>query len=236
MSYRDEREALRQRVVELEQELAELRRERAEPPSLARGNLFLGAPTKLAWEHRLEGELDEESQAELVAMLRNAIGTTGRLESFGGVVTWTSVGVSSSRLVEFEIETRRGVTHLRLRESLSNVAGGMFGGIVGGLGGGGLGVIGPLLTIFAGGIPMALASVGWVGLVYLGTRLGFRHVVSERNRELRETFDRIVTLAEREVRGAPPAVRVEAEPAEPAEEVVEALSSDEDLADEDLAR
>ena len=191
MSYRDDREALRQRVDELEQEVAALRRAReraveGEQPGPV--NVFLGAPTKLAWERSFEGELDEESQAELIAVLRREIGDSGRLESFGGTTTWTSGNRNSTRFVELEIEARRGKTRLRLRESYGNLAGAMFGGIVGGAGGGGLGIVGPVAGALVSGIAAAPASVGWLGMVYVATRSGFRQTVEKRRVELRAVF------------------------------------------------
>lgn len=191
MTYRDQNDALRARVGSLERELADARGELAdargaETPEGAPSNVFLGGPTQLEFERAFPGELDEECIGELISIVRSELGQIGRLDRLGGSTAWSSVlGGGGNTLVEVLIETRRGKTHLKVREGLGNLAGGLFGGVVGGAGGGGLGMIVPLaMLVGVPGAAVPFLAVGWIGAVYGGVRIAFGRLSRRRERRL----------------------------------------------------
>jgi len=199
--YRDDAEALRERVSQLEAELAELRRPRGPGGG---GNVFLGAPTRLVFEDEVDVELDERSLERLVSILRRELGTLGRIERVGDTLAWVSSVQQGQRYVELICEVRDGRTMLRLQESLGQVAGGLFGGVVGGAGGGGLGFVIPLSLVFGAPALTPLFALGWVGAVYAATRAGYKRLAKTRGERLGALMNRLVA----EARRATPRVRV----------------------------
>lgn len=210
MSYRDEREALRQRVAELEQDLEEAKAELAgrSPDPVGEVNPLLGAPSKVVIERELP-DVDDDAIAAMVARLRREIGETGRLERIGSSVAWVATG-RTGRFVEMTIErTKRGTT-LRLTEPLQNLVGGLFGGLLGGLGGGG--VIIPMIPMFFGNPEYLFATIpAWLGAVYLGTRTLYAQIANKRHASASALADQLVTIAHEETEGSQPAVRARVE-------------------------
>ncbi|HJL17679.1 MAG TPA: hypothetical protein RMH99_18590 [Sandaracinaceae bacterium LLY-WYZ-13_1] len=195
MGYRDEREALRQRVAELETELAEAKGELGDRPGGAvPAHPLLGGPTRIVHERALPTALDEETVARLVAALRRELGEVGRLERVGRSVAWSTSG-RSGRLVELTLEPDGDGTRLRLVEPLRGLAGGLFGGVLGGVGGGGVMI--PMIPLFFQEPLWLLGTLpAWLGGVYYGTRALYARVTRQRHEELGRLARRLAALAE----------------------------------------
>lgn len=152
MSYRDDRDALRAEKAALQNELSaareEIERLKAGPESTpptppppaphARTNAWLGGPARVKIVRELDTTVDEAMLEELVAELRGRFKNAGRIERLGRTITWTSISDSrSGRALAVHFTEQNGRTQLRIEESLTRIAGALFGGIVGGAGGSG---------------------------------------------------------------------------------------------------
>lgn len=230
MGYRDEREALRQRVDELERELAETQAElRRGAPSSTAINPLVGGPTRIRVERELPGELDEETIAKIVAHLRREVGEVGRLERIGSSVAWSTTG-RTGRLVELTLETSEGGTRLRVTEPLHGLVGSLFGGLLGGLGGGGIML--PMIPLFFQEPLWLLGTIpAWLGSVYLGTRALYARTSRKRHAALERIADEVAEIARAEV--GPAAVRARVET--PEEEEVEQVEEEAERAGDERA-
>ena len=217
VTYRDDREALRARVEQLEGELdearAEIARLRGEEP-VERASGWLGAPTRIEHERVIEGELPEAAREEVVELLRAELGQLGRTETLGRTLAWRSEPdpQRGGRRIDVLVTTRGGRTRIHVREHLGALAGGLFGGVVGGAGGGvgvSLLVTGALL-----GLPfMAAGGLAFAGLTYGVVRTAFSSVVRYRERELARLTSNLDELVRDAVR-TPVRARVEVGEAE----------------------
>ncbi|RLB56454.1 MAG: hypothetical protein DRI90_18675, partial [Deltaproteobacteria bacterium] len=148
MSYREERDALRARVDNLECELGDtrealtLRDSKHRPERRSCAKLLLGGPTRLSVQRAIEGTLDEEALETLVVELHDELGEVGRIERVGSLRIWSTQG-RSNRIVEVTCREEENGFRIVANESFSQFAGGLFGGVVGGVGGGGLGLVVP---------------------------------------------------------------------------------------------
>lgn len=235
MSYRDDSDALREKLALRERELAEAKRRIAELEAPAEGsskpNWFLGAPSKIDLRDTIEGEVSEETLEKIVRLLRSEFGELGRLDRVGKMLAWSLMNPQTGRGVEVTIDVTGGQTLVQMRERLGNVAGGVFGGLMGGLGGGGVGgIVAASIAagITPGGIPLIV--VGWFGAVYLGARGLYGRIARGREKKLRKTFAKLELLLREDAKQRGAKVRVEAE-AEP--DGAETLAEAEELPDID---
>ena len=214
MGYRDETDGLRARVSELEQELSEARgriRELEGGASAGKGidRLLLGAPSRLAHEIELDGELPHAAHEEIVEALRERFAVLGQTTTVGRALAWTTLGAPSQRFVEVSVSVRKGRTLIRASERLGNLAGGLFGGIVGGAGGGGLGLIVPAAMALGGSALAPWVAVVWVPAIYAAVRVGFARLARRRDAQLRAAVDELSAIAREHVSQSRARVRVE---------------------------
>jgi hypothetical protein len=166
-------------------------------PSPGLTRLF-GAPTVLAYERILEGELPESEFPLLIEECRAAFGQVGQVNTLGRSVSWNLIrGASGAgRDVQVLVSVRGGRTRIQVREALGNLAGGIFGGVGGGVGGGGLG---PVIAIFVEGLKtpaaLAVAIPAWVLTALATSRTLYHYTVRRRRRQLAELMERLVKAA-----------------------------------------
>lgn len=223
MAYRDEAEALRARVDQLERDNDALRREnatlRGEPvPRGARaasvGERLLGGRLVLTEARELDVELPPSGHEDVLEVLRSALGTIGETSVVGSTIAWRVGPPTTQRVIEVMISAREGRTLVRAIERLGGLAGGLFGGVVGGAGGGGLGVIAPLAAMVDPTLAL-VAAPAWVAAVYTIVRSGYASTARRREKELAALADALAravrTAADREEdeRGRSARVRVE---------------------------
>jgi hypothetical protein len=218
MAYRDDREQLRVRVAELEDELKSAREQirvlEGTAPRGRRGfgELLTGAPLRLLHERVIDGELSAKAHEEIVEALRRRFGALGQASTVGRTLAWSNVVPQGTRAVEISVSARDGKTTVRGMERMSNLAGGLFGGIVGGVGGGGMAFVIPLVLAVRIPALMPIAVLAWVLAVYGAVRVGFARAVAVRDRELQGAVNEIASIVEAEVTRAQAAkVRVGAE-------------------------
>ena len=185
MTFRDDNDALRARIAQLEGELEEMRQElrasRGEDMT-PKGNAFLGAPTKIVAERILPRELSEDDIESIVLLLRERYGELGRIERLGRSVTWTTRGQQQTTTVtDVTIERQPGQTRIRIEEHHGGLAGGLYGGLFGGLGFGMLTIVIVIgLAIGGGWLGTTALALAWLLSVYGGTRALFRHLIKKR--------------------------------------------------------
>ncbi|MCG8425366.1 MAG: hypothetical protein MJE77_46395 [Proteobacteria bacterium] len=225
VTYRDDLDATRARADALERELARARAEIAElkgetalapVPDRAmvpgRGEVlervsasgpgaqrWLGAPIRMKLGRVIEGELPEASYAELVEIIREAIGEPGTTSILPGSLTWTSAAMSNSMgsLLSIYVSVRDGVTTIRADEKLGHLAGAIYGGIGGGVGGGGF--ILPFAVMFINPLLLGITLPTWLGGTYLVCRKLYRQRALFRAERLETLMDRLAGLAERAI-------------------------------------
>jgi hypothetical protein len=212
MSYRDDAEAAHARIAALEEELARAHAELAalkgdqkhalvvasaaamqQVPRQRAAARWLGAPTVLVFSETIDAEIGEEVYSKLVEHLRRALGS-GQVSSFKDTVTFSTFSRGSATDVSIDITSRGGRTTIRAEERLGRVAGGMFGGIGGGAGGGamvpivvGASAVAPAL------VPLAVA--GWLGALFVVSRVSYRAVARRRARRLQRIVGELAAIA-----------------------------------------
>jgi hypothetical protein len=164
---------------------------------------LLGAPPRLVFERRLDGEVPASAYEDLVAELTRTFGGAGQASAIGRTLTWTSSWQGGAgRRVTVSVTAHDGMTVLRVEESLAPVAGGLFGGIVGGMGGGGLAVaFGVGIGVFAAPLAAVAVAAAMVGGSYAIARGIYTALARQRGGELLALTDR---LAERIAAAIPP--------------------------------
>jgi hypothetical protein len=178
------------------------------PPPPSR---LAGAPLRVALERTFDGELPVDEYESLVAEIRRSIGEPGLVSVLGRTMSWsaseTGAGMHGGRRrrLAVTVSPRHGRTTLRIEESFTQLAGGVFGGMMGGLGGGGSGMA---MGVGMGVLHSALAATGIVGGVllvsYAGARGLFTLLVNRRRRELELLRDRLSESIEHGLERATP--------------------------------
>jgi len=184
---------------------AEVQSGAAQPP-LHGGSRFLGAPTRLRHERIVDGELAAEDYEAVVEEIRRTFGDVGMVSVLGRTLSWRTTPSMQrhgrrGRDVSVTIATRGGKTGIRVEETTTNVAGGLFGGLMGGLGGGGGGAA---IGIGMGTMHSVAAGFGlWGALIggsYLLARTIYGSISRSRAAELATLADRLVAIIEATVR------------------------------------
>ena len=171
----------------------------ATPPAapLNRRNFWLGAPTGLAYERVVEGEVPDAEFPVMVDEIRRLTNHPGQVSQLGRSFSWTSArGGGSTRNLEVSVAVRGGRTRISVREGLGPLIGGWFGGLGGGLGGGG---IGPLMGVLAGHLGPWAAVVAvpfWLGGAFAVSRSAYYYTVRRRDRQLATLTDRLAAVAQ----------------------------------------
>jgi hypothetical protein len=164
---------------------------------------FLGGPTRLRFERVVDGELAESDYLLLVDEIRRTIQNVGHVSQLGRSFAWTmSRGSSGGRDLEIVVAVRGGRTYITVQESLTNLAGVIWGGIGGGMGGGG---IGPILGGLLGGLGASAeaavaAGVAWLALTFGVTRTSYRLTTGRRRETLAALADRLAAITQDLVR------------------------------------
>lgn len=229
VAYRDDVEALRARVEQLERENSALRREKealragsAAAPGEASGMArVLGGPLVASFDHTIEGELPASAHELLLELLRESYGALGEAQVIGGTLTWRLTS-SGQRWIEVLVSAREGRTRVHITEHLGGVAAMFYGGILGGAGLGGAGALVPLLHAVEPVLGAALAPL-WVAGTFAVARAGYARGARRRIAAVEALGDRVAQQVERAIASAGPKVRV----APPA-------AADEDEISEDL--
>jgi eukaryotic-like serine/threonine-protein kinase len=100
-----------------------------------------GEPTRLSYETIVDGEVAEPDLDLLVDTIRRRAGVwgeVGQVSTVGKSMTWTS-HTQSGRRLQISVMPRKGKTTIRIFESLTETAAGVYGGIM--AGGAGLGAV-----------------------------------------------------------------------------------------------
>jgi hypothetical protein len=211
MSYRDDIEAAHARIAALEEELARTRAEVAalkgdqkhalvvasatameHVPRQRTAARWLGAPTVLVFSETIDGEIGEEVYSKLVECMRRELGS-GQVSSFKDTVTFSTFSPGRGD-VSVDITSRGGRTTIRAEERLGRVAGGIFGGIGGGAGGGAMvGIAAATSAVAPMLVPLAVA--GWLGTVFVVSRLSYRAIARRRARRLQRVVTELAAIA-----------------------------------------
>lgn len=157
---------------------------------------WAGAPRRILVERQLEVELTEEVWESMVVEIQRTFGGAGFASQVGRTRTWTVSQTGgrghSSRVVSVTVTAQQGKTMIRVDESLTQLAGAIFGGVVGGVGGGTTG-------LWVGiGMGMLHSPVAAVALVLAGVagayglaRALFVRAFRKRSEELNELVQRL---------------------------------------------
>src|SRR5262244_1026630 len=204
MTYREDVDAARARAEALEKELASARAEidelkGARSEALVRAGSqalekhaavrWLGGPTRLALSRTIEGELPEEAYADLVGRSGMILGQIGNVTALKGLLSWSST-LSSGLVINVVVTSRDQKTTIRIKESLSRLAGGIFGGVGGGVGGGGMML--PVLAAHAVPVLTPLAIAAWLGGVFALCRRLYSSIARRHSENLFDLLEQLV--------------------------------------------
>ncbi|MEP6622415.1 MAG: serine/threonine-protein kinase [bacterium] len=139
--------------------LATLRANQVKSLSPATSSLA-GAPTALAYEVEVMGQLSPNDFDVIAQTIRSSIGEAGVATALGRTLTWSPAGSQNQRKLHVSLTAAGGKTHIRAEERMGPYVGGIFGGVVGG-GGGAAGAV-----VF--GLTMANLHAPLAGFVYAG--------------------------------------------------------------------
>ncbi len=175
-------------------------------PASPQPSLLAGAPMRLVYELSFDGELSVDEYEPLVAEIRRTVGEFGMVGTLGRTLTWSAADSgygnqrNRRRQLSVTVTPREGRTTLRIEESLSQLAGGVFGGIMGGFGGG-AGGLGLGLGMALHSVAAATGIVGGILLVsYAGARGLFSVLAGRRKHQLEQLRDRLAEYIERALR------------------------------------
>ncbi len=155
------------------------------------GSWIAGAPTRVAFEAVVDGEMPDRDFDLLADLIRRRTGEIGTSSSFGRSFSWSG---PKSRAIDISVVPRNGRTTIHVAERFREIAGGVFGGIIGG-GGGGLGS-GVFASLMANG-NAGQAIAGWgltVAVAYALARTLYRSIVSHRQQALRDLTQDLADL------------------------------------------
>lgn len=207
--YRDDREQLRLRVEELEDELGEARDRlaRVNAPAESGGwvRTVFGAPSTLRVERELPGELSEDAREEALEVLRRTFGQIGNPSHTKRSLTWTTTQTrNGGRAVEVMVSARDGKLRIELAERMGGLLGGLWGGVGGGVGGGSLGFVIPIAIQMGSPALIPVAFVLWMLLVGGVVRSAVSALATRRERQLRACAEELDgALAKERVRVVP---------------------------------
>jgi hypothetical protein len=169
------------------------------PIGANRNNWWLGAPTRLAFERVVEGEVPDVEFPLLIDEVRNTLGTSGIVSSLGRSVSYVigrSPGSGTGRDLQVSITVRGGHTRIVVREALGGLAGGVMGGVGGGVGGGGMGaLIAWIMESLHNPVAAAVFVPLWLITALSGARHIYYRIATGRARELEALADRLAELA-----------------------------------------
>jgi hypothetical protein len=121
-----------------------------------------------------------------VEFLRKSLGDVGVVSVVGRSLSWGSTEQGASRHVHFSLQSRDGITIIRLGEHLAPLSGAVFSGITGGGSAAGLMTLGAMMRMT--GDPAVAFGVGGavIATAYGVSRLVLGSVTRRRRRELHD--------------------------------------------------
>lgn len=166
-------------------------------------NAWSGTPMLLAHELSIEGEMPEREYDRLVETMRRSLGDVGVVSIIGRSFAWRSS--DRKRKVEVIVQSRHGMTQIRVSEDLRPFAGELFGGYVGGVGGG---VGGSMMGLLAGAAHMPLAGIAsalaFAAGMYGFARVKFGRSVRRRAKRMRDIADALAAEVSEAIGEPPP--------------------------------
>lgn len=162
------------------------------------GARLAGEHTTLAQEAVVPGELPDSGFERMVAVIQRVSREHGQPSLLGRSLTWRGETASKSRSLQVVVSSRRGETHIRVEERLTQLAGQVFGVSVGGVGSTlGMAVGLPIAIEVLGSTLLAVAfPAGALALSWLGGREIYRAIVGKRRKVLAELLDQLTREAE----------------------------------------
>jgi hypothetical protein len=173
-------------VAQLRQAARELDTEALRPAGTAAR--LAGAPFSVHAEQTLPFEIDASEFGQLVHGIGAVTGESGTAGAVGRTFTWNA-HAASGRRTEVRVSALRGSTHIWVEERYTEIAAGVFGGLLGGVGGASIG-LGAALASGVGALTFAVPVVAVAG-TYAACRAGYRAYVDGRSRRVHALCDRI---------------------------------------------
>jgi serine/threonine protein kinase len=157
-----------------------------------------GAPMKLFYEAEVSGQISPRNFDVIAQTIQTLLGEVGTVTALGRTLSYALGGTQNQRRVHVTVTAANGRTLIRAEERLSQLAGGIFGGVLGG-GGGGLGA--GSMGITAGAMhapgPFVLTVLGLVlGGAYTAARAVFVHVAATRAQQLESLVSTVALQVE----------------------------------------
>lgn len=157
---------------------------------------WAGAPRRILIEREIDGEVTEELWESMVGEIQRTLGGIGFASRVGRTRSWTVAQTGqrgpTSRSVSVTVSSHKGKSVIRVDETLSQLAGALFGGIVGGGGGGSTGIwIGIGMGVLHSPVAAAALVAGALMGFYSLARALFRRTFRKRSEELNELVARL---------------------------------------------
>ncbi len=161
----------------------------------------LGDELRIIREVTLSGDLPTRGFERVVELIHENVREHGTPSLLGQTLTWRAETASKSRTVQIVVASRDGETRVRVEENLTQMANGLFGGVVAGGGLGlGLGVGLPVgINVLGSALMATLLPIGITAVTFIGTREIYRHVVNHRRRKVADLFDMLVGCVGEEI-------------------------------------
>jgi len=189
----------------VERALAE--RANSEPVEIRRGpqmqatvHPLVGAPTKIAYEATIDGELSDVGFEEIADEVRRQMGEMMTVSAVGRsmsiTTTITSTKNATARPMQINVSSRNGKTNIRASEDLSQAALATYLGITLGLGmGTGMAAMGGVLIATHNGALAVATLAGILSAFYAGARVIFTRSARKRDEELQRVVQAVALKA-----------------------------------------
>jgi hypothetical protein len=172
------------------------------PATTSRPSVLTGAPTRLAYERVVEGEISVDDFEGFVNEMRRTFGENGVPSVLGRTLAWSSItsvgprGQGRGRNIDISVTVRGGLTTIRAEEELRNLAVGVFAPTMAGVGSATFGLVFPLVMAASQSAPLAgAAMVASLGGLYAFARGLFGRISRKRDHQLRELVERLERMA-----------------------------------------
>lgn len=166
-----------------------------------RPNVLLGAGTKIELSASFDGELHGDSFEEVADEIRLALGEMVTVSAVGRTLTVTT-GMPTNRqgglprFIQVHLASRNGRTTVRAFEDLTQLAGGLFGGLGAGIGVGGGALAGGIIAASHGPPMLAFVAATTTILAAISSaRFFFRRAAKGRQDELERLVRRVIARA-----------------------------------------
>ena len=171
------------------------------------GSRLAGAPTTLAIQRVIEGEMPIGRLEELVPTIVAATPGRGTASAVGRSLTWSSQEGSNLTEQQVLVSSQNGQTLIRVEQSYSGLAAGWFGGIMGGVGGGvGFGVGGALSATLGLGAGLVAFPLTAIAGSYFLARSIYSSQVRSRQSAARALVGKLAEQVESAIAATRPAI------------------------------